>query len=100
MRAIPEMADGAAGGVGGCGPCAGADAAANSWKARKTVAALNIFDLMALSHSTQQMSVCRTGFSRIGAALRPRGAGADVLNRISSRYLANSHANLAQFDDA
>lgn len=76
LRAIPEKGGGAAGGVGGCGPCAGADAAANSWKARKNVAAPNIFDLTALSHSTRQMPVCRTGSSRIGAALRPKKVGA------------------------
>ena len=35
FRPIPEKSGGAPGGGSGCcGPCAGADAAANSWKAR------------------------------------------------------------------
>jgi hypothetical protein len=79
--AIPEK--GGADGVGGCGSCAGADAAANSWKARQNVAAPNIFDLTALSHST---SVCHRGFSRIGAAPRRSRGVAPISNGRAGTY--------------
>jgi len=86
LRAIPEKGD--AVGVGGCGSCAGADAAANSWKARQNVAGPNTFDLTALSHSTRQTSVCCRGFSRIGAVLRPKKVATPTSIPTSGRYLA------------